>query len=81
MNLRRFRILFTSSAPSPVEPIEIVESPVDTPLPNHIPDPELFEAPLFVITPKIVHFASWTVQPGLDFRGSRFRPKCGRSLV
>ena len=67
--------------PSPSDPIEIVESPVDTPPPNHIPESELEESPLFVITPKIVHFATWTVQHGLSFRGSSFRPKCGAPIV
>ena len=68
MNLHRFRVF-------------LLESPVDTPVPNHIPASELAESPLFVVTPKIVHFASWTVQHGLEFRGSRFRPKCGAPIV
>ena len=34
-----------------------------------------------LVTSKIVHCASWTVQSGVDFRGSRFRPKCGSPIV
>ena len=74
MNLHRFRI------PPPPDSIEIVDSPVDHPS-NHIPEPELEESPLFITTPKIVHFATWTVQHGLSFRGSKFRPKCGAPIV
>ena len=81
MKLHRFRILFPNSVSSISQPIEIVESPVDDPCPNHVPDSELSESPLFILTPKIVHFASWTIQLGLEYRGCRFRPKCGSPLV
>ena len=81
MKLHRFKILFTNFASSISQPIEIVESPVDDPCPNHVPDSDLSESPLFILTPKIVHFASWTIQLGLEYRGCRFRPKCGSPLV
>ena len=69
MKLHRFRILFENFASSISQPIEIVESPVDDPCPNHVPDSDLSESPLFILTPKIVHFASWTIQLGLEYRG------------
>ena len=80
MNLHRFKILLSYTFPPPPDSIEIVDSPVDHPS-NHIPEPELEESPLFITTPKIVHFATWTVQHGLSFRGSKFRPKCGAPIV
>ena len=81
MNLHHFRILPSHASPPIIDPIEIEESPVDSPRTNHIPDPELDELSLFIITPKIVHVAAWTVQLGLDFRGSAYRPKCGARIV
>ena len=81
MNLHHFRILLSHASPPIIDPIEIEESPVDSPRTNHIPDPELDELSLFIITPKIVHVAAWTVQFGLDFRGCAYRPKCGARIV
>ena len=81
LKLHHFKIHLTSPNVSAQEPVEIVDSPVDPPATNHIPDPELSACPLFIVTSKIVHCASWTVQSGVDFRGSRFRPKCGSPIV
>ena len=81
MQLNRFHILFTASMPSFDHPIEVVESPVDDSCPNHVPSPDLAESSLFILTPKLVHFASWTIQTGLEYRGCRFRPKCGSPVV
>ena len=81
MQLNRFHILFTASMPSFDHPIEVVESPVDDSCPNHVPSPDLAASSLFILTPKLVHFASWTIQSGLEYRGCRFRPKCGSPVV
>ena len=84
MTLHHFRILLSRVSPPTVDPIEIVESPespIDSPHVNHIPDPELDELSLFIVTPKLIHVAAWTIQPGLDFRGSAYRPKCGARIV
>ena len=81
VTLHHFRILLSHVSPPTVDPIEIVESLIDSPHVNHIPDPELDELSLFIVTPKLIHVAAWTIQPGLDFRGSAYRPKCGARTV